>query len=608
METRKISILKFILTFSIILSSLSLYSQEKKLSDFLSNMHENFRIQEYSEYKPLETLIQEEGVQVFTNRDEFRNQCEVLQSQDLDITGIDYTECERIVNSNEGLCYEEGQIEDGLEIESKDLRDKLVYISETYASTFFEGQSSVLCTNYPVSYIALNFNHGEIHAVGFDAYSFLGFLGAYLTSAQIRVYGSQGLLGQYTIFSGDFFGITVSDDTILRIEVEELSGNFWEAIGNLEFGKCSANSEPGCLNSPNGMYPENVFESVCYGEEKEITNLAWTGEYSEVSVTEGTEYTFRSSVDTDLVTISSATGSEILSTGTGLATYTPNFSGIIRFYLHLNDECEFSEIKRSKFVKCGEPLPNPESCEENVSISDNFSSVITLSRRPMIDIPVSNNGYNIYGYEVNFLVLNPESNDVPQTFKTNIYENVDGTPGALIYSIDTHSGEEREYIGSNAYGDEFFQYKFKFDEPVYLNPNSTYWLSPEIDSQTIGWESQPNNKIGYRALVITELDTYVELSNAEMVYRIICDEELNTSESSFSDFSYYPNPVKDFLNISYSKEISNVSIFDSSGKQVYIGRINNKNAQINLVHLPSGVYIVKAEVDGEIKTFKIVKK
>ena len=62
------------------------------------------------------------------------------------------------------------------------------------------------------------------------------------------------------------------------------------------------------------------------------------------------------------------------------------------------------------------------------------------------------------------------------------------------------------------------------------------------------------------------------------------------------------------LNISDSKEMSNISIFDLSGKQVYTQSVNNKQTQINIAHLATGVYIVKAKMKEEVKTFKIVKK
>lgn len=91
-------------------------------------------------------------------------------------------------------------------------------------------------------------------------------------------------------------------------------------------------------------------------------------------------------------------------------------------------------------------------------------------------------------------------------------------------------------------------------------------------------------------------------------FTVTVEATMGVSDLNNAEISFYPNPVTDILNISSAKEIANVKIFDLSGEQVYTQNISNKNAQINLAHLATGVYIVKAESAGEMKTFKIVKK
>lgn len=91
-------------------------------------------------------------------------------------------------------------------------------------------------------------------------------------------------------------------------------------------------------------------------------------------------------------------------------------------------------------------------------------------------------------------------------------------------------------------------------------------------------------------------------------FDITVEEFMNVSDLSKNSLNVYPNPVKDILNISDNKEISNISIYDLSGKKVYTQKAINKQVKINLAHLSTGVYLVKANVNGEIKTFKIVKK
>ena len=75
-----------------------------------------------------------------------------------------------------------------------------------------------------------------------------------------------------------------------------------------------------------------------------------------------------------------------------------------------------------------------------------------------------------------------------------------------------------------------------------------------------------------------------------------------------SNFKAYPNPVKNILNLSYSKEISTVEIFNMLGQKVLIRNLNTSQGQIDMSNLNSGNYIVKVTVDGLLKTIKVVKQ
>lgn len=86
------------------------------------------------------------------------------------------------------------------------------------------------------------------------------------------------------------------------------------------------------------------------------------------------------------------------------------------------------------------------------------------------------------------------------------------------------------------------------------------------------------------------------------------EEFMNVSDLDNSTVSVYPNPVKDILTISSDVEVQNVFIYDLSGKQVYSEGVNNKHTQLNLSHLATGIYVLKAETKEVVKTFKIVKK
>lgn len=75
-----------------------------------------------------------------------------------------------------------------------------------------------------------------------------------------------------------------------------------------------------------------------------------------------------------------------------------------------------------------------------------------------------------------------------------------------------------------------------------------------------------------------------------------------------SDFVTYPNPVTDILNISYPKSITNVSVFNLLGQEVFSKTATTNISQIDLSNLARGAYMVKVTTEGFVKTIRIVKQ
>jgi hypothetical protein len=86
------------------------------------------------------------------------------------------------------------------------------------------------------------------------------------------------------------------------------------------------------------------------------------------------------------------------------------------------------------------------------------------------------------------------------------------------------------------------------------------------------------------------------------------DASLSAASFDMNGFAAYPNPVKDNLNISYTKDISNVSVHNLLGQEVLNKSFNSMQAKVDLSKLANGAYLVKVTVDGLVKTIKIVKE
>ena len=86
------------------------------------------------------------------------------------------------------------------------------------------------------------------------------------------------------------------------------------------------------------------------------------------------------------------------------------------------------------------------------------------------------------------------------------------------------------------------------------------------------------------------------------------DASLGTDSFELNSLKAYPNPVKDMLTLSYSQEISNIAVFNLLGQQVIAKSLNSTNSQVDMSALSQGTYIVKVNIDNQIKTLKVIKE
>lgn len=75
-----------------------------------------------------------------------------------------------------------------------------------------------------------------------------------------------------------------------------------------------------------------------------------------------------------------------------------------------------------------------------------------------------------------------------------------------------------------------------------------------------------------------------------------------------ANFSFYPNPVKNTLNLSYNQEISNVDVFNLLGQKVIATKLNSNSGQIDMSSIPNGAYMVKVTSNNQVKTIKVIKQ
>src|SRR5690606_24239901 len=83
---------------------------------------------------------------------------------------------------------------------------------------------------------------------------------------------------------------------------------------------------------------------------------------------------------------------------------------------------------------------------------------------------------------------------------------------------------------------------------------------------------------------------------------------LDSKEFDLALFTYWPNPVKDVLSISYSSQITTVKVYNMVGQEVLSQKINALEGTVNMSALQEGTYLVNVATDTATKTIRVIKK
>lgn len=99
------------------------------------------------------------------------------------------------------------------------------------------------------------------------------------------------------------------------------------------------------------------------------------------------------------------------------------------------------------------------------------------------------------------------------------------------------------------------------------------------------------------------------VQQAYEITTLATDEISNSTEEGIF---IYPNPFKDYLYLDFTKNNfkgSEYQLFDAQGKLIKKDKITQSKSEFNFSSLPSAMYIIRINQNGEnIKTFKIIKK
>ncbi len=83
---------------------------------------------------------------------------------------------------------------------------------------------------------------------------------------------------------------------------------------------------------------------------------------------------------------------------------------------------------------------------------------------------------------------------------------------------------------------------------------------------------------------------------------------LSVDSSELNAFSYFPNPVKNTLNLKAQSNIQNVSIYNMLGQEVLRTSPNSLNSELNMASLQTGAYFVKVTINDAVETIRVIKQ
>src|SRR5690606_28170963 len=139
--------------------------------------------------------------------------------------------------------------------------------------------------------------------------------------------------------------------------VEMYAGDVPVMLTTLPAGITIGTPATGCLTYEYNPYPAATYTPAnCDGTVYNITTAAWASEYSTVNVIAGNLYIFSSSIATDITTISDSAGTEIYAAGTGNVIWVADFTGVVRFYSHI-ENCGNQQRERARRVACTASSP-----------------------------------------------------------------------------------------------------------------------------------------------------------------------------------------------------------------------------------------------------------
>ncbi len=207
--------------------------------------------------------------------------------------------------------------------------------------------------------------------------------------------------------------------------------------------------------------------------------------------------------------------------------------------------------------------------------------------------------------KMNVLTTQESIDDITLHFRS---DNA-GAPGEVIATIANIVPASQTEVGIAFEMFTVLEITLDLPDPIVFTEGH-YWLQPVGNAASSDWEVTSEGTVGNESHISNDGGATWQAIGYDNVFQITGEcGSLGINEEFKFDFNYYPNPVKDVLNINSEKNIISISVYNLTGQNVKNQVLNISKTEINLSSLPSGIYVVKAILEnGQVEIFKVIKK
>lgn len=236
-------------------------------------------------------------------------------------------------------------------------------------------------------------------------------------------------------------------------------------------------------------------------------------------------------------------------------------SGIPVSYSIVNNDGLQPDAAVGEYTEAWISVADPENTSDMVAGSTSFFSPVGQADRWLITPPLTLGSFG------NFISWNAKSHDA--SFPDDYLVLVSTTDASLSSFVDT--------IGS-------------------VNEEYAEWTSRTVDLSDEGY----NDQTIYVAFVNRTNDGFKLYLDDILVRK---EDPASISENEILNLVVYPNPVFEVLMVKSIDEIVSIELKDFSGKSVAYSTGN----EMNIIHLPSGVYLATVSTIKGSRTIKVIK-